>query len=257
MKVRTTAPSESDKNYISVYNGGYNKALRIKSNGSCLPNCVGYVWGQWRELLGTSPKLTTGNAKTFYGCTSDGYSRGKTPRIGAIICWNGTYGHVGIVVEIKNEYIKVAQSNYGGTRFEVVACYKMSNGGYKSHAGNTAFQGFIYLPSGVQSKIESTTTTTNSGNETITKGKIEKYKNGKEFKCKVDLNMRSKPSTKTGKVIKTLASGSKVMYYGYYALNKTTETVLWYYVTDGTNKGYVYGGVYKSGKAPYLEGAEP
>ena len=47
------------------------------------------------------------------------------------------------------------------------------------------------------------------------------------------------------------------MYYGYYALNKTTETVLWYYVTDGTNKGYVYGGVYKSGKAPYLEGAEP
>ena len=106
MKVRTTAPSESDKNYISVYNGGYNKALRIKSNGSCLPNCVGYVWGQWRELLGASPKLTTGNAKTFYGYTSDGYSRGKTPRIGAIICWNGTYGHVAIVVEIKNENLR-------------------------------------------------------------------------------------------------------------------------------------------------------
>lgn len=243
--VRTTAPSESNKYYKHTSGGGVNECIRI--NGySCLPNCVGFAWGSFYEMGKKRPKLSRRNAKEWYGYTADGYARGKEPKLGAVACWGGTqYGHVAIVVGIYSDRIKVAQSNYGGNRFEVVDCYKTVTG-YKSHGGNVHFQGFIYPDFNVSAETKTT-----SG---ITTGKNEKLANGKKYKTLVNLNMRDYPDSKTGKVKKLLKKGTTLWYYGYYAINNGT---MWYWVTDGTTEGYVCGGgKLGSGASPYLDNCE-
>lgn len=145
---RLTAPSTTNKNWIKNTKGGYNKCLLIKGN-SCLPNCVGYAWGRWRELLGKTPKLSTGNAENWYH-KDDGYKRGKTPKLGAVICWrkgeagnsSDGAGHVAIVEEIKdNGTIVTSNSAYGGSRFYTRTLKKPYSLGGTYH-----FQGFIYIP---------------------------------------------------------------------------------------------------------------
>ena len=81
---RTTAPSATDKYWINYAKGGLNECILI-SGTSCLPNCTGYAWGRWYELLGTKPKLSKRNAEMWF-VTNDGYKRGSTPKLGAIAC---------------------------------------------------------------------------------------------------------------------------------------------------------------------------
>lgn len=146
---RLSAPSTSDKNWLHYTKGGYNYCILIKGN-SVLPNCVGYAWGRWRELLGSYHNLSRANAENWYGNTKDGYSRGQTPKLGAVICWRkgkagnaaDGAGHVAIVEKINADgSITTSNSNYGGTRF-YTATYK-----YPYNVGsNFFFQGFIYNP---------------------------------------------------------------------------------------------------------------
>lgn len=247
-KVRTSAPTASNKYFIHTSRGGLNECIRINGS-SCLPNCVGYCWGAWYEMLGRRPSLSRRNAKEWFGYTADGYQRGRTPKLGAVCCWGGPgYGHVAIVIGIYNGFIVVAQSNYGGNRWEAVKCYKMNNGGYKSAGGNVFFQGFIYLPITVTG--DGTSGSSKSG---IITGKVDRLKYGKRYKTKVNLCMRDYPDTKSGKKVKVLTKGTKLMYYGYYAINKG---VAWFWIADPTGKqGWVCGGG-KAGSekpSPYLE----
>lgn len=147
---RLNAPSTTDKNWIKTTHGGYNYCIEIK-NGSCLPNCAGYAWGRWRELLGEYHKLSRGNAENWYGNTKDGYKRGSTPKLGAVICWrkgkagnsSDGAGHVAIVERINSDgSILTSNSAYKGTRF-YTKTYKAPN--YNMGSAYT-FQGFIYLP---------------------------------------------------------------------------------------------------------------
>jgi len=147
---RKSAPSATNKNYIHSSKGGHNRCILITGK-SCLPNCVGYAWGRWRELLGKAHNLSLGNAENWYPNTADGYKRGKTPKLGAVICWRKgqTYnegdgaGHVAVVEEIKsNGDIVTSESVYGGERFRTRTYTKAS--GYK--LANHVFQGFIYPP---------------------------------------------------------------------------------------------------------------
>ncbi len=133
---RLTAPSKSDKHYYSdniFYKCGYG-----------MPNCTCYAWGRWYELLGTKPKLYTGNAKTWFpkGESYDGYKRGQTPKLGAVACWsNSGAGHVAIVEEIYSDgSILTSNSAWKSTNFYT----KKINKGY--NYGSYKFQGFIYLP---------------------------------------------------------------------------------------------------------------
>lgn len=162
---RLTEPSTSDKNWIKSTKGGYNYCIEIK-NGSCLPNCVGYAWGRWRELLGKYHNLSRGNAENWYGNTGDGYKRGKTPKLGAVICWskgkvgngNDGAGHVAIVEKINSDgSIVTSESGYNTYRFKTKT-YKKSNNYYLG--SKYTFQGFIYPP--VEFEEEKTTTTTTS-----------------------------------------------------------------------------------------------
>lgn len=93
----------------------------------------------------TNCKLSRANAELWYGNTSDGYSRGSTPKLGAVICWHSTRsgGHVAIVEEIYPDgTINTSNSAYGGKRFYMK---KLSPPNYYMGKSYT-FQGFIYNP---------------------------------------------------------------------------------------------------------------
>lgn len=152
-KPRLTAPTETNKYYIKTTYGGYNKCiLRDKKTGSVLPNCVGYAYGRFMEEAAIKEcKLSAGNAENWYGYTKDGYTRGKKPKIGAVICWrrgkagdsSDGAGHVGIVEEIntKENTITVSASAYSGARFHT-RTFKIGEYNYSG----LIFQGFIYNP---------------------------------------------------------------------------------------------------------------
>ena len=145
---RSTAPSNDNLYYIKTTNGGYNKCIKIQSNGSVLPNCTGYAYGRFMECQPnvTTCKLSRANAEEWYGHTSDGYTRGSTPKLGAVICWHSSKsgGHVAIVEEIyDNGDIMTSNSAYGGSRYYNKKI-KASNNYYMGSA--YTFQGFIYNP---------------------------------------------------------------------------------------------------------------
>lgn len=147
---RLNAPSATDKYWTSVSKGGLSICILI-SGSSVLPNCVGYAWGRFYEIIGSKPKLANLNAEDWYGNTSDGYKRSSTPQLGAIACWrkgkvhnpSDGCGHVAVVEKIEsNGDIITSESDYGGVRF-ITRTYKKSNG-YNS--GSLVFQGFILPP---------------------------------------------------------------------------------------------------------------
>nr|DAG68979.1 MAG TPA: CHAP domain protein [Caudoviricetes sp.] len=245
--LRVSPPATNNKYYTHTSYGGVNECIRI-NGGQCLPNCVGYCWGAWYEMMGKRPNLSRRNAKEWYGYTADGYARSRSPELGAVACWGGgQYGHVAIVVGIFNGYITVAQSNYGGNRWELVRCYKYGNG-YKSHGGNTHFQGFILLPQAY--KIHVNSTPANSGG--VKTGFNRRYAKGRKMNTKVNLNLRDYPAN--GKVRAVIPKNQPIYWYGYYAI---TNNIVWYYVAYGNKEGYVYGGKLNSGVAPYVTNANP
>lgn len=139
---RTSVPAKDNKYYNSNNNpfvpAGYGM---FQNNG----NCTAYAWGRFYELLGSKPKLYTGNAETWWKHTEDGYQRGNTPKLGAVICWEGVgskAGHVAIVEEVKSDgSILTSNSAWKNTVFYTKTLkppYNMGTG-YK-------FQGFIYHP---------------------------------------------------------------------------------------------------------------
>ena len=143
---RLTAPSTTNKFYIKTTKGGYNKCIQIKEDGSVLPNCVGYAWGRFMECQPNTYtcRLSRGNAENWYGY-NDGYARGQTPKLGAVICWHSTRsgGHVAIVEKIyANGTILTSNSAYNGKRFYTKTLYPPNY--YMGSA--YSFQGFIYNP---------------------------------------------------------------------------------------------------------------
>lgn len=149
---RLTAPAQSNKYYIHKSKGGLGETIIIdKKTGSVLANCVGFAWSRAYESWGVRPKLSRGNAEDWWGY-KDGYKRGQTPRLGAIICWRkgkvgysaDGAGHVAFVEKInKDGTIVVSNSNYSGTRFFTKTLTPKD----KYHIGTgLTFQGFIYPP---------------------------------------------------------------------------------------------------------------
>ena len=119
-----------------------------------LPNCTCYAWGRFWEIsdladgtkdYSNKPTLPTSDAGTWMERVT-GYETGTTPKLGAVIVWSsnaGSYGHVGIVEEIKeNGDIVVSQSAWEGSYFWTNT--KLASQGY-NYTGYT-FLGFIYNP---------------------------------------------------------------------------------------------------------------
>ncbi|MCM1226427.1 MAG: phage tail tip lysozyme [Clostridium sp.] len=144
-KPRLTEPSYDDPYWIQTGSGGYNKCIYISGN-SVLSNCVGYAYGRFMEIMGTtSCNLSINNAWRWYGNTSDGYKRGSTPKLGAVICWEnpGDAGHVAIVEQINADgSIVTSNSSYGGKRFYTQTLYPPKY----TWSSSFILQGFIYNP---------------------------------------------------------------------------------------------------------------
>lgn len=149
---RKTRPTDGDKRWTQIPHG-YNAQILGRPSAwsySVLADCTGYVHGRWMELGNTTTEynLSNGNAKTYWG-HDDGYARGQTPQLGAVLCMGGgSAGHVAIVEEIlDNGDIMCSESNYDSYIFEYVRRYKSL--GYRrssSSASIGGFQGFIYHP---------------------------------------------------------------------------------------------------------------
>lgn len=190
-KPRLSAPSTTDKNWIHTSKGGYNSCILISGN-STLPNCVGYAWGRFREILGKTPSLSRGNAEDWWNYP-DGYKRGSTPKLGAVACWRkgktGTgadgAGHVAIVEQINADgSIVISESGYKSFRFRTYTLKK----GYTYFTGYT-FQGFIYNPA-----VSDSTSTS--------KPSTSKPTSSTGGKCKVDLSILKYGSS--GEQVKTV-----------------------------------------------------
>lgn len=153
-KPRLTAPDPSDPHWISTAYGGLNECI-IRKGNSCLPNCVGYAWGRFREILGSRPSLSRNNAGRWYDYKADGYTRGLVPKLGAVICWDnpGYAGHVAIVEQINknNGSIVTSNSSYRGDSFYIDPS-PLRPPNYLPNQ-RYIFQGFIYNPAVVGDQV--------------------------------------------------------------------------------------------------------
>lgn len=132
---RTTAPSTDDPKFYRdnpFYQSGYG-----------MPNCTCYAFGRFWELLGHKPDLSLGDAEKWFNY-DDGYLRGTTPKLGAVIVWENPGdggGHVAIVEQINADgSIRTSNSAWNSTLFymqDIPADYSLKN--YN-------FLGFIYCP---------------------------------------------------------------------------------------------------------------
>lgn len=139
---RTEAPDSSNAYYYAenpFYQSGYG-----------LPNCTCYAWGRFYEISGQRPKLSLGNAEDWWGY-NDGYSRGQTPKLGAVICWrkgaagdnSDGAGHVEVVEAINADgTIVTTGSAWNSWLFRRKT--RTNDGNW--NGGDYIFQGFIYNP---------------------------------------------------------------------------------------------------------------
>ena len=144
---RLTIPESGNPAYTRTAYGGYNRQIDGSPQpwtGSVLANCTGYVHGRWIEIAGHTADdfgISNGNANTYWNY-GDRYTRSQTPALGAIVCYNGQYGHVAIVERVNSDgSILISQSNYGGTVFETLTLRPPNYAQY-----GVTFQGFILNP---------------------------------------------------------------------------------------------------------------
>lgn len=155
-KPYTAVPGSTDKNFININYGGYAHCIKRNSKGYTLPNCVAMAHGMWLKTITDAKGLEEAkrieslmcrnNAEVYWGY-NDGFQRGQTPKLNAIMVWQGKgslAGHVMVVTEIKDNGDVIATgSNYSGSKFYTKRYYKAN--GY-NFASNYTFSGFIYCP---------------------------------------------------------------------------------------------------------------
>lgn len=153
-KPRFTAPSASDKNFLRYDKGGHNYCVEIGTTKSVLPNCTGYAWGRFLELIGKFHDLSRGNAEVWWG-TNQGrkaFKFGQQPKLGAIVCWkqgvagnnNDGLGHVAVVEQINADgSIVTSNSAYGDANRRF---YLQTLKPPYIYASGFDLQGFIYPP---------------------------------------------------------------------------------------------------------------
>ena len=139
---RLVAPVGTEKWWNPPSKGGVNPCIIRPSTGMCMPNCVGYAWGRFMEIIGEARPGLSANSPINWQKDSTSYEQGMTPRLGAAILWSG---HVAIVEQIKEDgSIVTSNSGFPSTWFWIETHYPPD---YKCDSGGT-FLGFIYNPGG-------------------------------------------------------------------------------------------------------------
>jgi hypothetical protein len=181
---RTSTPNPDDKFWKHSTMGGLNECILVKPP-STLPNCVGYSWGRWYEIMNSKPALSRRNAEDWWAYVVDSYERGQQPRLGAVVCWrkgevknnSDGAGHVAIVEDILEDgSIVTSNSGYLGSTF-----YMRTIKPPYSIGATYNFQGFIYLPKEYVSANLNVNTTVNVAKEVLD----GKWGNGADRKAKL------------------------------------------------------------------------
>ena len=122
-------------------------------------NCTWYAFGRFWEC-GTPPTRPTNklgyvngvytDAYLWWGA-SDGYQRGQTPKLGAVVCYSGGnysgLGHVAVVEEINPDgTIVVSESGWDAYRWRLRTADPNNIYPYSNPTDGYTFQGFIYNP---------------------------------------------------------------------------------------------------------------
>lgn len=163
---RLSVPDTGNKFFTRVAGGGLvpngvvvgqNASGNPLWSNSVLPNCVGECWGRWVEIFSQNGypvsdiKLTKGSAYHWWQY-NDGYSRGQTPKLGAIACYgnestgsiDGHY-HVRVVESIQGNTVVLSNSAWHTSSYYYLTT--ITNGNYQQGVSSTQpFMGFIYLP---------------------------------------------------------------------------------------------------------------
>ena len=216
---RLDAPSYSNDYYYSNKNIYYQY-------GYGMPNCTAYAYGRAYEILGRDPGLCHYDAYEWYDY-NDGYSRGQTPKVGAVACWeyyrNGeTGGHVAVVEKVENGTVTFSNSAWGWENFYLT--YADVNDPAMGESGWN-FQGFIYLGDFGKNNNNND----DNGNDTIT------YKTGVyEVEVSDYLNMRESATT-SSKTVYQIKNGTEL----YVTDVKQSGGYTWGYTTYKNVKGWV------------------
>lgn len=156
---RLTAPTSDNEYYYDLnpfYQAGYG-----------MPNCTCYAYGRAYELLGKKPNLCTGNAYNWFDYNKSGgyYPYGSTPKLGAIACWSGDAGHVGVVEAVNGNTVVLSESSWGGSYWytEEVNVNNMEN-------ITSNFQGYIYIGEWTAITSGQEMTTAEAAGQTIPNG---------------------------------------------------------------------------------------
>lgn len=159
--MRTTQPTEKDKYYVLSSSGGYAKGIAGSSGGKMvIPNCAGYAACRFNEYNQTGYMKYFAywrDAEYFYeDGKKQGLKVGSTPKVGAILCWEGigaAAGHVAFVEDVKPDgSIITSESAWQGTAFYTMHRYR-ERGNWGMNAKNYKFTGFIYSPEPIGTKI--------------------------------------------------------------------------------------------------------
>ena len=124
-----------------------------------MPNCTCYAYGRAWELLGSKPKVSTGNAGQWYNYNKNHgyYTYGSTPKLGAIACWDrydSNKGHVAVVEQINsNGTILISESHYKGVNFQT----RTINSNSSNYLTSYRFLGYIYILEGNVDPVVPTT----------------------------------------------------------------------------------------------------
>lgn len=152
--MRTNQPTEKDKYYVLSSFGGYAKGIAGSNGGKMvIPNCAGYAACRFNEYNNTGYMKFYAywrNAEYFYeDGKKQGLKVGSTPKVGAILCWEGigsAAGHVAFVEDVKPDgSIITSESAWKGTAFYTMHRYRES-GNWGMNAKAYKFTGFIYSP---------------------------------------------------------------------------------------------------------------
>ncbi len=129
---RTLAPTSTNFYYYSNKNIYYasENDLAPKLTNNIKGNCTWYAWGRAWELTGKKlPSGFNGNAYTWWNGSVGKFSRGSTPKVGAIAVWksampgSGGCGHVAVVEKIENGKVYISESGYPNTLFKYRQIY--------------------------------------------------------------------------------------------------------------------------------------
>lgn len=166
-KARLKAPVVNDDVECDIYwlgksYGGLNVYEDLgqsyaKCAGDTLPNSTAYAWGRFYELLGYEPNIKADKVEQWYTDTSDGYKRGQTPSLGAIMCWSGTNaaaqdgnggrGHVAVVEKVNYDgSVMTSESSWGYSGYWHTVTRAKGTDKNWGMDSNYTFQGFIYSP---------------------------------------------------------------------------------------------------------------